>query len=408
MTTSSIERRALPSLYAEFLPKLGRISIVVHLPSQSTWTTKALISNDGERLIVYHERISTEIILPTAAKLRGEHLPGEIPPGLFKMSWRLLAQDSLLTGGLASQPALIPEVAPWSALVLRPRTDVLCRKCETVVVSRESLKEWKDLPSENWAEMMEFWHCHKPVINNDQRNRADSSDNANDLKASESALASRGYGANTAIFAQAGIGFVDLTRMLFHKEDCRCNVMFMNNADIDPNLTLLNTQTHRSISTVASCPGCNAQLGVYDTRKDGVSIFKWMLKFADSPANSLSMLRPPTLSHCLATALFATQERTGSAKVVLQGDKEAITAWILNPRISFSCNSKQKVSAMKLLWQNRGREEEEELILPDSIVKDIRGLLQEGNSYLPPDEKMKQFNAQDGVWTVALLERPEQ
>lgn len=21
---------------------------------------------------------------------------------------------------------------------------------------------WKDLPSGNWADMMDFWHCHKP------------------------------------------------------------------------------------------------------------------------------------------------------------------------------------------------------------------------------------------------------
>lgn len=139
-----------------------------------------------------------------------------------------------------------------------------------------------------------------------------------------------------------------------------------------------------------------------------MSLFKWMLKFADSPTNTLSMSQPPTLSHCLSTALIATQERTGSAKVVLQGEKEAITVWILNPYIKFSCKERQKVPAMKVLYQDQSREEEEELILPDNVVNDIRVILQKGNRFLPPDEKTAQFNSQDGVWTVALLERPEQ
>lgn len=225
MTSSLTQQRALPSIYAEYLPKLGRISVVVHLPSQSTWTTKVLISNDGERLIVYHERITTELTLPTTSRLRGEHLPGEIPPGLFKMSWRLVAHESVLAGGLSAQSGLVAEAAPWSALVLRPGSNIQCRKCETVIVAKENLREWKDLPSENWAEMMEFWHCHKPVTHSHQENGARSTIEGNESKASENALTSRGYGANSAIVAQAGVGFVDLTRMLFHQEDCHCTVV---------------------------------------------------------------------------------------------------------------------------------------------------------------------------------------
>lgn len=116
------------------------------------------------------------------------------------------------------------------------------------------------------------------------------------------------------------------------------------------------------------------------------------------------MANPPTLSHCLATALIATQARTGSAKVVLQGDKEAITIWILNPHVKFSCKEKQKVSAMKLLFQDRAMDEDE-IDLPDGVVEEIRAILHESNGYLPPDEKNKQFNSQEGAWTVALFER---
>lgn len=72
-------------------------------------------------------------------------------------------------------------------------------------MSKNTIKAWKDLPSENWAEMMEFWHCHKPH-DHDQRD--------------PESLASKGYGANNAISAQPGIGFVDLTSFLFAESDC--------------------------------------------------------------------------------------------------------------------------------------------------------------------------------------------
>jgi hypothetical protein len=74
---------------------------------------------------------------------------------------------------------------------------------------------WKDLPSENWAEMMEFWHCHKP----DHKHGEDHGDASG--KADEKTLAARGYGASSVISAQEGVGFVDLTTLLFTESDCQ-------------------------------------------------------------------------------------------------------------------------------------------------------------------------------------------
>lgn len=200
-----------PSLYAEFLPKLGRISVVVHLPTPSTWKTKALVSHGGQSLIVYHEGVTTDLPLPARAALSGEHLPGEIPPGLDKMSWRLVPHRDELAAAGSGRPGFESDAVPWSALDLKPGVDVTCRECDAVLVPKTRLREWKDLPSENWAEMMEFWHCHKPTTNGRGKD--------NDEQALEDHQASRGYGANNAIVAQKGVGFVDLTKMLFHGDD---------------------------------------------------------------------------------------------------------------------------------------------------------------------------------------------
>lgn len=159
-------------------------------------------------------------------------------------------------------------------------------------------------------------------------------------------------------------------------------------------------------SPAALCPVCTTQLGHFEHRKNGVSLFKWRLKIVDDASTSTASPIAPTLSHCLAAALIATQARSGAGKVVLQGKEEAVTIWVLNSHIKFSCVEKQKVPAMKLLFQNKAMDEEE-IDLPDDIVKEVRGLLQQSNRYLPPDEKTTVVPGQNGAWTVALLERIE-
>jgi hypothetical protein len=62
--------------------------------------------------------------------------------------------------------------------------------------------------------MMEFWHCHKP----DHHHHGHDEETG---KAGEESLAARGYGASSTISAQPGVGFVDLTTLLFDETDCQ-------------------------------------------------------------------------------------------------------------------------------------------------------------------------------------------
>ena len=206
---------AQPNIYAEFLPRLGRISVVIHLPTQSTHKTKVLVARDGLHLLVDHDGATTKLRLPAKARIAGEHLPGEIRPGLSKMSWRLLPTPTEAQAALH----VAPESVPWAAADLKPGLRVACRGCDEPIVTEDTIKAFKDLPSENWAEMMEFWHCHKPTDA-----PAPGADAAADAqhKASEDDLASRAYGSNSIIAAQNGVGFVDLMTILFSQTDCKC------------------------------------------------------------------------------------------------------------------------------------------------------------------------------------------
>lgn len=132
-----------------------------------------------------------------------------------------------------------------------------------------------------------------------------------------------------------------------------------------------------------------------------MSLFKWKLNLVDDDTPTPD---PPTLSQCLAAALVANQARSGSAKVVLQGERDAITIWVLNPHVRFSCLAKAPIAAMKLLYQDKEMDEDE-INLPDEAIGEVRQTLQEGSRYLPPDEKTKQFNLKEDPWIVTLLER---
>lgn len=156
----------------------------------------------------------------------------------------------------------------------------------------------------------------------------------------------------------------------------------------------------------AHCHKCKTQLGRLDSRKNGLSLFKWKLDLVEQRAIGKSpySLAPPSLSKCLAAALIATQARSGSAKVVLQGVQEAVTVWILNPHVKFSCSARQGVHAIKLLFQPRAMDEEE-MLLPDQVVREVRTMLERVNGYLPLDEKERHFHPAEGSWTVSLLER---
>jgi ubiquitin-protein ligase E3 D len=156
----------------------------------------------------------------------------------------------------------------------------------------------------------------------------------------------------------------------------------------------------------AHCHKCKTQLGRLDRRKNGLSLFKWKLNLVEQAGVGmyLPLSVAPSLSQCLAAALVATQARSGSAKVVLQGVKEAVTVWIINTHVKFSCLAKQGVHAMKLLFQPRTMDEEE-MLLPDQVVREAKLILEQGNEFLPPDEKERQFHPAEDPWIVSLLER---
>jgi hypothetical protein len=196
------------ALYAELLANIRQISLAASLPSPSNASTVVSLASDGRTVELKHgTNHARQLKLPVKASVGATLLPiADKERGTALLSWRLPVDAASLS------PAHQNGGIPWSAADLDPGAGVACRQCKVDVVSSNAVQSWKDLPSENWAEMMEFWHCHKPDHHHSHQGSG---------KADEASLAARGYGASSVISAQEGVGFVDLTTLLFAESDCR-------------------------------------------------------------------------------------------------------------------------------------------------------------------------------------------
>ena len=92
----------------------------------------------------------------------------------------------------------------WPASALNSTTQLACLSCKNVLVNG-NINVWKDLPSEHWAEMMDFWHCHKPH-------------NKEDALRQKGSI--RGYSVSRGCTLTPGIGFVDDLHLRLASSDC--------------------------------------------------------------------------------------------------------------------------------------------------------------------------------------------
>lgn len=190
-------------IYTELLSNIRQVSVIASLPTPVDASTRASVSNDGHQLLIVHQANTECISLPAQVKVGGS-LPVSIN-GNVDLTWRLPVASEQTRPG---QFALENQALPWTAIDMKKGSPIQCRQCDSLFVPENAIPVWKDLPSENWAEMMEFWHCHKP--HDHEHGNGDAN-----------LLASKGYGANSAIASQQGIGFVDLTSFLFSEADCK-------------------------------------------------------------------------------------------------------------------------------------------------------------------------------------------
>ncbi|PMB64188.1 hypothetical protein BM221_009982 [Beauveria bassiana] len=427
-------------IYAELLTNIRQVTIKASLPTPADHTTTAEILDEGRKFRISHNGTSGEAVLPATAPVKGT-LPLS-HKGSTEVTWRF-----------PLKPARVPErqflpenqPLPWPASVIKPGSPISCRACGQIFINSATVTTWKDLPSENWAEMMEFWHCHKPIDHD---------------TAEDGDLQHRGYGAASAITAQPGVGFVDITSLLFAEEDCGsikstlhmdgflgrrlwlgslfCTRLFRaadrlgypkrhmaicsrNSKFSSPNPlekfdssqdAIQATKEERFLTI--SCSNCAAEVGTFSVLASTVAFYKWQISCEIS-----SIQKPPSSSDCLVATLLSTIARSGSSKSVVMprnmpladNTLRHLQLWVLNNNVIFTGNQKSTpTSAVKVLFKEIEEKEALELVeslsndvqdvnFPAQAIKVARETLTFSKYMLPSSERSFQ------EWQVGLLER---
>ncbi|OBT53243.1 hypothetical protein VE04_05822 [Pseudogymnoascus sp. 24MN13] len=385
-----------PLIYAELLPNIRQISVLAALPTPSDGTTRVSISGDSAILTLVHNGATTSL-----------QLPGAIAP-------------TSSTRTAASQPCPAILAHPSRGLSVATTRCALPSRCRRRPAHARARARFpaEDADSENWAEMMEFWHCHKPDVPVGEKGDEEGGDNT-----------TKGYGANTRMMAQKGVGKVDLTYFLLDGEDCS------------------GLETNPSSLTL-SCTSCAAHIGI--STPAGNQLYKWSLSLTaplttatSSPTTQLAPTSPP-LPHFLLPQLHAQSSALGVSKFIIrppppladaksESDADAevgVYVWLFAPSltVSFSSISSHPTSsspaltprnsspppplpASKLLFRPSSPRDEatalldapnsavEEVRLPASVVRAFTTLLQESNARLPEGAR-----AFAGGWDVGILE----
>ena len=186
-------------LYAELLVNIRQVTVLAILPSkchQGTWIS---LLPDQKTLHVQHEDLISTVELPCQiANTASAKIP-QVPSN--ELSFRLSVSPDVDLS--LSSRSVMGDNVPWPASKLMSETQIACQSCSNPLI--KDVTVWKDLPSGGWADMMDFWHCHKPGPEDGSH---------------ESFGSTKGYAAANDLSPTAGVGLVDVGHILFAEVNC--------------------------------------------------------------------------------------------------------------------------------------------------------------------------------------------
>ncbi|KAJ5632902.1 hypothetical protein N7490_009241, partial [Penicillium lividum] len=418
-------------LHAELLPNIRQITLYISIPRnlaldairpqiQLSDSRKAVTVSLPEPLQNVTETIKLPARVSDATRriLNTNICPTQQPTDAsHDYSFRM--QIDPTDPVLMPKDELTDDHVPWTAADMSTLTRIRCRACGAQFLDAayppntpvEELNRtcgwtWKDLPSGNWAEMMDFWHCHKPDPHEeDPKPEANAA-----LRIEEQNAQIKGFGAGSRVEAIPGTVLIDVATFLLAESDC-VGLKKGNEEETVSNPTASQQRT-------LDCIACNAIIGMEDPSANGWRLLKASvsLNTNDETAEDQWQSYPGEL--IVAAQLLELIDRESARRfIVHRGQKNGLLLWVFNPDLRYSnSNSGYSVNAqkaMKVLYQtledvdlilNRdmGRPSPlsvEELELPSMIFEALSDALVHSNQMLPISAR--RFNE----WTVGLLDR---
>ncbi|KAK2812034.1 hypothetical protein FQN50_001743 [Emmonsiellopsis sp. PD_5] len=468
MTTNMTSPTSLvPHLHAELLPNIRQITLHVSLPlttstDQKTPTSTpspspitrpySLSLSDSRRTVTLsgHGGMQTlnlpgRISESAHATLAQQPIPTKLDEGnnilLFRFPVDTGAQTARALNGGGPHDVQVP----WTAKDMCAETRVRCRQCKNVLFSPGEQREivWKDLPSVDWAEMMDLWHCHKPDAHAD-----DHENNANGLEShihDENELV-KGYGAANQVVCEPGTVLVDVLSFVLADEDSQ-GLKKSELSSSSPSAGKADNGAQQNSAPNAQpavgifCSGCGNFVGEEHTSLHGLRLYKTNVSVLRKPREGADpnddLWETYPADMIVGTQLLELVERIGARRFVIHSaeyrsaDSEqrnsGILLWVFNPDMRYSSSSSTRSPgdgdgvvtaqrAMKVFYQavpdiqamlnpERGLPSLaalEELSLPESIYDSMKLALERSNTMLPAPAR------RFAEWQVGLLSRYEE
>ena len=206
-------------LYAEYLLHIKTLIIFVELPTLHNSTTTLTLSADGCFVKLYHDSEKASLKLPVVIHWESTPLALQLPKNPSRnLNVRLnVGIDSATLGCSCERITRSPVTlsnenpAPWTAESMdHDLLRIRCRTCSSSIIRLETVKTWLNLPSEDWAELMEFWHCQKPNEPAKRKGKLECF-MSEELES---------YSASNMLGPHPGCGYASKHYFLLHKDDC--------------------------------------------------------------------------------------------------------------------------------------------------------------------------------------------
>lgn len=181
--------------YCDYHENIRAIHLSVTLPSAPDELT-SLDIYDRKTLRLRHAFRSYTIALPASVD---PTRPLEVKGTGLTLNCRVSADPIVRSDGSISLPLSSPEAL---------QEDVLCSACGTCMILASRGLTWHRMPSENWAEMMDSWHCHRGVSDHHYNEHHD-----------QYTLPDHIVSAAERIRARPGRGLIGLSYLLIHPSD---------------------------------------------------------------------------------------------------------------------------------------------------------------------------------------------
>ncbi|KAL5688518.1 hypothetical protein EMGR_000746 [Emarellia grisea] len=409
-------------LHAELLPNIRHITFYISIPANlGSQNIQPLITLSESRRSVSvslpapFDHVADTIKLPArvneasrrvlATSRQGDAATADNDSGVRRREFSFRMQIDEPDDSLPSKDPLIDDFVPWTAADMSPSTRLRCSGCENVILNNPRCADgsgdtspagwtWKDLPSGNWAEMMDFWHCHKPDPPEGHRHVEDPN------------AQTKGYGAANQVVATAGTVLVDVATFLVSEADC-------GGLKKVQQPTPEESAQKKEISL--NCANCNASIGIEDAVAQGWRLFKTSL--------SASIHDPTTwethpIETIVAAQLLELIERQSARRFVIHcGRPNGLLLWVFNPDFRYSSSSAEHTissqRAMKVLFQEVGDVDTilnpargsslslEEVRLPEYVYEAVERDLEARNEMLPASARAFR------EWKVGALHRSE-